>query len=545
MNEILVDQYSATLHANGTLVEEYVYEVRVSGKYTMLYRIWEAPLVFEDLNTPFIKLVSIQVPEDTIAYVKDYRGVVWATQPYNENPSIVSNIDWLAELNEAGCYNPNHFQAGRYVVRYLFEIHPPVQYDNSTVHFNLKLAGTHVPYNRVTIIIKETDYVLSLYPHPPTMNMIETGSRIEVHGSAAEDELLELEILLKKDVLSILKAFSTRMDDVTTPTVMANNLYSTQYYSALALKYGTQILVFAYPLLFILIYFLYGREQEFTVPSYLSFVPNKDRKPWVVNLVFKGDAIDFDENGFYATLLDLHLKGKITISEAQGELVINIIDENYGDSYERSVISFLKSLAENGALSTRTIGEKVENLNSSKKYSSLLSLQNSLNKLTHWVDRRVTRIFIVEGRQRPSILLIPIAIVFLASIILGSIVPMVSHITWAAALTCPISFIQTLVAIAMPTTLFGRWKDPYYREKLEWDAFKKFLSDLTLIRRYAPQDISMWGEWLVYDTALGVGDKVAEAMRELRIPLEELNIVQTMPVIFIPITSWSPPSGRG
>lgn len=84
-------------------------------------------------------------------------------------------------------------------------------------------------------------------------------------------------MLLEKSVLNVLKAFSTQMNDVTGPTITANPLYSIKYYSALALKHGAQILIFAYPLLFILIYFLYGREQESTVSSYLGFVPNRDR----------------------------------------------------------------------------------------------------------------------------------------------------------------------------------------------------------------------------------------------------------------------------
>ncbi|MGC8831825.1 MAG: DUF2207 family protein, partial [Thermoproteota archaeon] len=504
-NEVEVEQYDATLYANGTLIEEYVYNVKVPGKYRMLYRTWDAPLALEDLNMPFVKLVSINVPEDMIAYAKDYAGVIWVTRPYNENPNIVRSIDWLAWGNETGCYNPNYFQAGRYAVRYVFEIHPPVKYDNNTVHFNLKLVKEeeHLPYRKIKIIIENADYVSSLYPHPPVLSVTQRGDRIEIQGSADKNELLELEMLLEKDVLNVLKAFPTQMNDVTGPTATANLLYSVQYYSALALKHGAQILVFAYPLLFILIYFLYGREPEFTVPSYLSVVPNRDRKPWVVNLVFKGDAIDFDENGFYATLLDLHLKGKIRISGEQGELTIQIVDENYGDRYERSVLSFLKSLAEDGSFNTRTMREKVERLNSEKKYSSLIRMQSMLNKLTHWIDSKVAREFIVEGRSKLGILLIPSALFFTASIILGALVPTVSHITLVATLTSPISFIQVLIAMALPTTLFGKWKGSYYREKLEWDAFKKFLSDLALIRKYAPQDISMWGEWLVYGTALG------------------------------------------
>ncbi|HEX7556653.1 MAG TPA: hypothetical protein VF338_08510, partial [Leptolinea sp.] len=35
---------------------------------------------------------------------------------------------------------------------------------------------------------------------------------------------------------------------------------------------------------------------------------------------------------------------------------------------------------------------------------------------------------------------------------------------------------------------------------------------------YAPQDLAIWSEWLIYGTALGVGDCVSRAMKNLNIP---------------------------
>ena len=71
-----------------------------------------------------------------------------------------------------------------------------------------------------------------------------------------------------------------------------------------------------------------------------------------------------------------------------------------------------------------------------------------------------------------------------------------------------ILFVQSLVLLSAPSSLFGKWKRDYYKEKQEWDAFRTFLSDFAAIQKYAPVDISMWKEWLVYGTALGVGKKV-------------------------------------
>ena len=66
-------------------------------------------------------------------------------------------------------------------------------------------------------------------------------------------------------------------------------------------------------------------------------------KPWAVNLLFKGDAMVFDQDGYYATLLDLHRKKIITITEEAGgsNIRIRLNSTNSDDPYEQRVLSFL------------------------------------------------------------------------------------------------------------------------------------------------------------------------------------------------------------
>jgi uncharacterized membrane protein len=97
-----------------------------------------------------------------------------------------------------------------------------------------------------------------------------------------------------------------------------------------------------------------------------------------------------------------------------------------------------------------------------------------------------------------------------------------------------IPIVQVIVAGSFPSSLFGRWRGESYREKLEWDAFTRHLDDLSQIERYPPEDIGMWGEWLVYGTALGVGDAVVRALRVLDIDLPEARYMRAMPVYFHP-----------
>jgi len=101
--------------------------------------------------------------------------------------------------------------------------------------------------------------------------------------------------------------------------------------------------------------------------------------------------------------------------------------------------------------------------------------------------------------------------------------------------------------LAFPSTLFGHWKEDKYQEKMQWDSFARFLSDLARIKQYTPQDISMWGEWLVFGTALGVGQKVEHAMKELDISLPDAGFPAAMGIrtAFVPILAFTAPSRGG
>ena len=68
---LVVDSYDAVLYENGTLTEQYTYDVRISGEYRMLFRFWEAPVTFSTGSRPSVQFVSATVPSGTIGYAKD------------------------------------------------------------------------------------------------------------------------------------------------------------------------------------------------------------------------------------------------------------------------------------------------------------------------------------------------------------------------------------------------------------------------------------------------------------------------------------------
>ncbi|HRU81905.1 MAG TPA: DUF2207 domain-containing protein, partial [Candidatus Methanomethylicus sp.] len=327
---VVVDSYRATLYGNGTLVEEFTYAISASGQYRMLYRSWDAPLTLGPLARSHVELVSIECPAGTVPYIKDNTGTVTVLSSESSS-SIISSIRSMAELNEAGCYAPSYFEAGRYAVKYIFNVYPPIEYDSEFAHLNLKLASVHLPYRNVAIDIMYPGQVVAVYPHPPTLSVVNSSGMLTLSGSSANDELLEVELLLAKDALSTMPGFQTYVSGVQGQTITANMLYSAEYWFAGALRTLASFLALLLPFMLLQTYYRYGKENIYAVPKFLSFVPNPERKPWLVNLIFKGDAVDFDENAFFATLLHLHIQGKIKMEQSGNDLVIRIIGSPAGD----------------------------------------------------------------------------------------------------------------------------------------------------------------------------------------------------------------------
>lgn len=546
--DVVVNEYVVTLHANGTLVEDYTYEVKVSNQHRMLFRSWDAPLSKEQLNRPHVQFLYARAfsSEQLIIYMKDFQGAVWIEDRFRNDQQILGLVKSLAELNEVGIVKPSGLAAGSYKVRYAFLLHPPLECDEDLCHLNLQLANKHLTYRTVQLIIEDVDRSVAIYPRPPPQKEIRNGNRAIFYGSSSKDQLLEVEVLFKRDILTVLNGYVRKVDNVKGLTTQANTLYLVQYNAAHVLRVVAETLAVLMPIALIGLYVAFGREKRFVVPRYLGTIPNKERKPWLVNLVFKGDAIDFDDEGFYATVLDLHMKGKIRMSSGDDDLAIQILDQTSDDMYERRVLQFLGNISKNGVLDSNSIKEFAEDLTSSgTQGSGLLDLQKELNYLMRRAEPAVASQFMVSGRKR----LLPVALISILLLVISLsamlMIPSLTSILAFAVVTSIIPLIQSVIAVAFPSTLFGKWLGLSYKEKLEWNSFKRFLSDLALIRKYAPEDLPMWGEWLVYGTALGVGAAVVKAMKELNIQLPEAKLAPHIPILFTPVIAVGLPSGRG
>jgi uncharacterized membrane protein len=308
--DVAVAEYEATFYLNGTLLERYTYRVDAAGKYRMLYRVWDVPLTLEDMDFPSVEVRAVSpMPQGTSVYAKDYEGRLYLS-PDDLDARVQASR--MAYLNEVGVFKPDYYGPGVYQVNYTVILHSPIEYDDELSHLNLKFASNHLSYESVVIVVKEAAQVEEVFLHPPTLRKERVGNELSIRGACPQDQLLEVELLLKKEALSGMKGFPQRMENVKVKTRLANLAYMLPYYAAMVIKYASYLIAAAIPAALSYVYWRHGMERRYVTPKYLSHPPVK-RKPWLVNLVFNGDIGDFDENGLYATLLDLHAKGKLKV----------------------------------------------------------------------------------------------------------------------------------------------------------------------------------------------------------------------------------------
>ncbi|MBT5643212.1 DUF2207 domain-containing protein, partial [Candidatus Bathyarchaeota archaeon] len=356
--DAVVSDYSAVFYSDGTLEETFTYRINVEGK-RFLFRFWEDRLSTIQLPSANIMLVDIEAPQGTIRYVKTYSGQLSTLDDSTADTHY--QIDRLAYDNEAGAFKPGGYEIGEYTVKYTYLIKPPLEYDDEYAHLNLKLATEHLPYKKVRVAFENPGYILNSYPHPPTLRRATDGNMIVFTGSSGEDELLEFEFLMTKDALTALDGVERQVENVKGLTVDANRWYSLEFLAATGFLWVARLAGFAVPIWLYRLWSREGKEREYLVPKTLSFIPHEGRTPRIVNIVFKNSVSDYDEDAFYATMLNLHLRDKLKVTPEENGARVEILNDKGLDVYENKIIDFIRSISSDGVITPKDMKRIADN----------------------------------------------------------------------------------------------------------------------------------------------------------------------------------------
>ena len=502
-----VESYEARLSGN-TLTENYTYWVTGSGHH-YLYRYWRAPLYLAGHapGGPHLELVDVECPSGSVAYLRDSNGTLYVKGDAGE-PGPVD-----AMRGEAGCYFPKGIkEGGPYKASFTFKLYMPVRCGGGSCFAVLNLADNHIRYDRIRVTVEGAERAALLAEDVKTSS---GGGRWVMEGWSPEDTAVKLYLLYKSPPPG---AVVEKTGDA-----------AAEYGDALfwepglrgALKASAPILVLVPAAVLLAAYLKWGVERENpVVPEYTYYVPNEELKPWQVNVVFAGRPGTVTGDGVAATILDLARRG-IVKPWTTGDLLFELPENPpWGlDRFEKLVFALLKVFeGPPGFWSPRN-----SKLLVGERKSDAVSIMRKILRS----GRDIVRDYIdaPPGWFSGSGLAVLIGASMVGFALWSPVYAPWHYVPVLAVAGVGVGMIATGVA---PSDVMGRWKPGKRWEAEEWWSFARMLRDLARLDVALPQDVAVWKEWLAYGTALGVGEKVVEAMRMKGIHIPEVDAYEDL-----------------
>ena len=267
------------------------------------------------------------------------------------------------------------------------------------------------------------------------------------------------------------------------------------------------------------IYLKFGREPKTDYQAIYEHEPPTHDPPAFVNALMESmskNVGELNQQAFQATIIDLINRGKLGVdSEEDTEFTkttfLTVKDTEGLLRFERELIDILRAYELNGRISFNYMQDCLRSEYHARAFQDRYNnwCENFKNEylpdevLKEYFDKSGADYMLFSG---------------IGALILGIILVVFSFLFdfTNSFLTLTIGVIMVIIGIAcllMPSGIPGKYtlKGKLYAEK--WSKFKKFLQDYSLIKEHPPESIAIWNEYLVYATALGVADKVYEAMK--------------------------------
>jgi|GEM_PF-3925224 len=476
-----------------------------------VYRFWNASIYYKDsLDKPGLYVIGHE--SSYPFFIKTADGQVIMTI---DDPEIRSLIETYVPDNSVGIYTTDgKLGPGSYTFTTNYHFYAPLRCDDKDCLLNFWVYGGYVKHFNLTIYGQVEKIKTS-----PGLSVKKANGKVFVIGN---------DVLGPQILVLFKKPSSPGFYIENTNNALALYDKMAKDFGPGPIYIGTMVLLalfFVFLILTYLVYQKYGTEDVGVVPDHLSYVPDKTKKPWEVNYYYLNDGKSTDVNGFLATLLDLKNKGKIDFKKIEESgligklrhkkrLIIKIIDPDTKDldNYERMVLEFLSTHAKGNEVDIKALCRraKIDQVLRSRLHDIVFYrpfASSPLDKKGYYLIIAISVVFVGLGFLIYRYFTTTYHRVFaMAPPMLGLIIGMVG---------------LGLCNVLSPVELFSRWRDHEYENKLKWMAFRKFLEDMAMLKKYDENAISQWKEWLVYGVALGVGSKV---LKNIRGVLEELKL---------------------
>jgi len=463
--------YKSEIKIIDNQVNEKVY-YEADQDYHTLYRNFASPVSIEKYpNSDSIKINKVSCSEGKAYLVDSEDNGYLFTSKIEETGTIA-----FTERNEIGCTFENNlgFLKGHdYSIESSYEIYPKKIFQvkgKNYIKFIAYSSGRH------KTLIKDKNFFV-------------------------DEKAVTKDIFLPSETIIIYLPYK---GDTSSLEIISLNNFEYDYYWT---KKIIPIILLILPAFFIFIlWYKLGKETSFKdLPSTLSYYPN-ERKPWQVAAFFHPPFIMNNSNFFGSMLLDLQRRKIIDILNKDKKVYIKIIKKSGLDEIETKFISLLETIIKKA---------KKEDL-----FQDYVSLE-SIRKIDAGISVRYSELSESVRDEKSKYLdsKSGIAIFFLAMLMFFSI-----FITGAFLQTFFWSYLIAMAIILImyfTTALFHKFKENYYSEYQEWQAFRAYLKSFPSMKQSPPEAVKLWDKYLVYATALGVSKQVLKKFKEWKIIDEE------------------------
>ncbi|MBR4447480.1 DUF2207 domain-containing protein [Methanobrevibacter sp.] len=277
------------------------------------------------------------------------------------------------------------------------------------------------------------------------------------------------------------------------------------------------------PIVAVFTYLRYGREPKVMYEGIYERELPSDDPPEVVNAIYaNGDIGTPNMDGFEAAILNLIDKkalGIETVADSETEtndLYIKFSGDTSGlKSNEKQVYDILHRFANKDRLNLSSLNSRLSTESNAEWFMDQYSEWQE--NVSDSIESRVSEEFNDTGTTI-------VAVLGVGGLVIGVIMAVLGFWTELKSGTYAIAggiflILFSLLIMKMDDDKFGQWTPEGRVMYLKWKNFKKFLKDNSLIKEHPPESIVIWRKYLIYGAALGVADKVYDAMK-----LQEQNI---------------------
>lgn len=271
------------------------------------------------------------------------------------------------------------------------------------------------------------------------------------------------------------------------------------------------------PIIALFTYLKYGREPKVDYEGIYEREPPSDDAPEVVNAIYaKKDIGKPNMDGFEATILNLIDKKALKTSQVHNEetgtndLYLTFSNDTSNlKANEKKVYDILHNFASGDTLNLSSLNTSLSSEADAKWFME--QYHDWQEDVKNNIKTKVDEEFNDTGTKIIKIL----SIVGLAFGVLLAFLGFMTelHNGIYTVVSGIFLFIFSILLAMMSDDTFGQWTPEGRVVYLKWKNFKKFLKDNSLINEHPPESIVVWRKYLIYGAALGVADKVYDAMK--------------------------------